>query len=133
MEDWLKCQISPLIKYRQNQNQTFTLSRSMNCIYKYILQVRLLSCMQHYSMLYESIRSIEECISIHVFILSITLDLPGDRSSRMCMAMVKLENNFLMFPDNCSNLYRYQCVQCKSCISHLMCVWFSVKHKLDNN
>ena len=21
MEDWLKCQISPLVKYRQNQNQ----------------------------------------------------------------------------------------------------------------
>ena len=26
MKDWLKCQISPLVKYRQNQNQkrTFT-------------------------------------------------------------------------------------------------------------
>ena len=23
MEDWLKCQISSLVKYRQNQNQTF--------------------------------------------------------------------------------------------------------------
>jgi len=22
MADWLKCQISPLVKYRQNQNQT---------------------------------------------------------------------------------------------------------------
>ena len=24
MEDWLKCQISPLVKYRQNPNQTNT-------------------------------------------------------------------------------------------------------------
>ena len=23
MEDWLKCQISPLVKYRQNQNQNY--------------------------------------------------------------------------------------------------------------
>ena len=43
MEDWLKCQISPLVKYRQNQPKVIVYIANITELLSYTLHVKQVS------------------------------------------------------------------------------------------